>query len=245
MKRTLYIKVLGGLGILLACGLLQAFSYYGDYPDKLWLHRCNSIEKWEENDETYPNIEVDVVFRPDGKLDVTHDWETSFGLTLNSYFKKMQHNDSRIWIDLKNLNEDNDNHILALFEEILRQYKIDKKRIILESRDWEALRIFNQHAYYTSYYVDFEHPSELDDEEEDSCIRALQAIIDKKTVRAISFPGWWYDEFKEELDRDIDLLTWKHRTTQLEFFLTPEGYEMLGDKQLKVILLKQKGDFHR
>ena len=178
--------------LLLTAALIQAFSNHGDYPDKLWLHRCNSLEKWDENEDTYPNVEVDVVFRADGRLDVTHDEDKSFGLSLGSYFERMQDDESRIWIDLKNLNPDNDDRILFILNNILRQYDIDKDRIILESRDWEALHTFSRERYYTSYYVDFPSPSKLDEEEEDSCIRRLREVIDRRTVSAISFPGWWY-----------------------------------------------------
>ena len=61
----------------------------------------------------------------------------------------------------------------------------------------------------------------------------------------MSFPGPWYSTLKEELDRPIDLLTWRHRTTQLEFFLLPMGRKMVNDPQLKVILVKDKGKYHR
>ena len=73
----------------------------------------------------------------------------------------------------------------------------------------------------------------------------LRAVADSGDVRAISFPGWWYSTISERLDRDIDLLTWEHRKTQLEFFLIPGTDAMLNDNRLKVILIKDKGNYHR
>ena len=70
-------------------------------------------------------------------------------------------------------------------------------------------------------------------------------IVDSSSVRAISFPYWWYPSIKKKLGRSIDLLTWKHRTTQFIFLLSHEGKKMLDDKQLKVILVKDKGKHHR
>ena len=73
----------------------------------------------------------------------------------------------------------------------------------------------------------------------------LQEIADKKVVSALSFPGCWYTEIKESLNRSIDLLTWEHRSSQLQLLLSSVGREMLFDPQLKVILVKDKGKYHR
>lgn len=69
---------------------------------------------------------------------------------------------------------------------------------------------------------------------------------DIKEAFALSFPGWWYDDIKEAFaQQPIALLTWEHRKTQLELFLTPRGRRMINDPQLKVVLVKDKGHFHR
>ena len=75
--------------------------------------------------------------------------------------------------------------------------------------------------------------------------KPLTEVADSHATRALSFPGWWYSTIRKHLNRPIDLLTWKHRTTQFELFLTPSGQRMVNDPQLKVILIKDKGKFHR
>ena len=62
---------------------------------------------------------------------------------------------------------------------------------------------------------------------------------------ALSFPGWWYDEIHRHLHESIDLLTWKHRTTEAGLRLWPANLPLLKDPQVKVILIKSKGRFHR
>ena len=60
------------LGLALAagaCALVPA-RHTDRHTDKLWLHRCNSVEKYAEMHPRYPNVEIDVVFRPDGYFDV-------------------------------------------------------------------------------------------------------------------------------------------------------------------------------
>lgn len=135
--------------------------------------------------------------------------------------------------------------MLAELNRLVETYRMEKEKLIIESPNWEALRLFTENGYYTSYYVSFDKPHDLSDREQDACIAELQKIVDGKSVCALSFPGWWYPVIKEELDRPIDLLTWKHRTTQLELLASPGGRRMLKDAQLKVILIKDKGDYHR
>lgn len=217
----------------------------GQYNNKIWLHRCNSLEKLYEKAAKYPNIEVDIVIRDNHLFDVTHDIDTTFNLKIASYFDYMQEKDGRMWMDIKNLTSENKLSVLSRLNMLINHFEIEKERLIIESSNWEALAAFTEDKFYTSYYVPFDEPDELDDEEIDSCINELQKIADSRAVRALSFPEDWYDEIKDKLDRPIDLLTWRHRDSQLEVLLTPSGRRMLNDPQLKVILVKDKGDYHR
>lgn len=118
--------------------------------------------------------------------------------------------------------------------------------MIIESRNWQALEIFTRGGYFTSCYVDYDKPSRLSDAEKEAALKHLQGVVNSHKVCALSFPGWWYDDIKEAFARQpIALLTWEHRKTQLELFLTPRGRRMINDPQLKVVLVKDKGHFHR
>ena len=67
-------KTVAGIVVGLAvCNLAVAFREVGRHKDKIWLHRCNSMEKLCEKEHRYPNVEVDLVFREDNTFDVTHD----------------------------------------------------------------------------------------------------------------------------------------------------------------------------
>lgn len=235
--------VIVGVGALLlgkACGEIDK------YPGKMWLHRCNSMEKLREKSASYPNVEVDLVFREDvGRFDVTHDEEVSFGLTVDAYFAYMEHTEGRLWLDVKNLGRENRAAMLAELERLVTTYHIGRERLIVESAAWEDLELFTQNGYYTSFYVFYAKPSELSRRELEDCVASLQQIADSRCVCALSFPGHWYRTIKRRLNRPIDLLTWKHRCTQLEILLTPEGRCMLDDEQLKVILVKDRGRYHR
>lgn len=151
----------------------------------------------------------------------------------------------KFWLDIKNLDNTNCDNVLNEIERLRSKYGFSKNRFILESRQWRLLDKFTRKGYYTSYYVSFDKPSKLDKTEIKACINHLQKVADSHATRALSFPGWWYSTIRKHLNRPIDLLTWKHRTTQFELFLTPSGQRMVNDPQLKVILIKDKGKFHR
>lgn len=240
MKKLLSVLI----GICL-CIFFMGFRDIGSYPDKIWLHRCNSMEKLYEKHKAYPNIEVDVVFRGSRVFDVTHDADTGFNLTLDVYFAYMKDKEGKIWLDVKNLTIDNRMAMLMTLNRLMKHFQIEKDRLIIESPSWESLKIFTRAGYYTSCYVTYEEPCSLSDAEIDYCIRELQQIADGGNVCALSFPGYWYKMIKEKMNRSIDLLTWEHRKTQLEVLLSSSGRKMLFDPQLKVMLVKDKGKYHR
>lgn len=216
-----------------------------DFSEKIWLHRCDSLEKLHELDAKYPNVEVDVVFRKDGTFDVTHDVNTSFSLVIDPYFSHMEKTDGKMWMGIKNLEQENKTEMLSELEKLVGFCHIGKDNLIVESRNLEALRLFTKNGYYTSYYVPFDKPEKISEEECNSCISILQKIVDGKAVCALSFPCWWYSTIKERLHRSIDLLTWRHRTSKFMLLASPRGRQMLKDDQLEVILVKEKGSHHR
>ena len=232
---------------LLVIYSLWAWSRIGTRQDKIGLHRCNSLEKLEERGPDYALIEVDVCIRQDGVLDVTHDEDTTFGLGIPAYFAHLQKNpDSRIWLDVKNLCDSNKVAFTHMLDSLCLAYDVAHERLIVESPQWALLRSLTLDDYYTSYYVDAPKPSELTRRQTDSLITRLDRIAASGCARALSFPGWWYMTLRSQYkDRDIELLTWKHRSTQWEFFLDPVGHIMLADDRLKAILVKDKGRYHR
>lgn len=245
-KIKLCLTIIGIFSCFLLYQVIVAARSVGNYPEKIWLHRCNSLEKLHEKGDLYKNIEVDVVFREkDNTLDVTHDWDTTFHLDIEEYFKHFKEKEGRMWLDIKNLSASNKDSIFQELTGLCNEYHVRKDRLIIESTSWRDLKLFTDNGFYTSMYVAYDKPSRLSEAEEDSCIRELQRIVDTRSVKAVSFPYWWYSDIRGKLNRPVDLLTWKHRTTQFIFLLSHEGKKMLKDKTLKAVLVKDKGKYHR
>ena len=173
------ISLITGLASVFMCLLFMGLRDIGRYPEKIWLHRCNSLEKLYEKQSRYPNVEVDLVFRKDRVFDVTHDVDTSFNLSLGSYFSYMKDHEGKMWLDIKNLTAGNKHVALERMNEMTEYFQIAKDRLIIEGKDWKALEVFTQDGYYTSYYVTYDEPDDLSEEEVDARIKQIAAQISR------------------------------------------------------------------
>lgn len=241
-KKIFYYTIaLFGLVVLIWIGI--TVCRIGDYKEKLWAHRVNSLEKREEFKSLYPNFEVDITIREDSLkervvLDVTHDADITFGLTFDEYIQYLGKGE-KVWLDIKNLSVDNNRMVLEKLDSFVNEFGMGKDQFIIESRDYKALELLTQNKYYTSYYVDFK---KIDDE----TIRHLEDVAKTGCVKALSFPSSQYSDIRNNVvNKDIEFLTWAHRDTQIEFLLNPFNRTMLEDNRLKVILIKTRGKYHR
>lgn len=214
-------------------------------PDKCWLHSANSIEKMLEVSGKYKGMEIDVNFNnTELFFDVTHNIEDSINLSLEEYFKYLNKNDKKIWIDFKNLTEENVENSLEVLENIIFEYYVDKTRFIIESSNYEMLRFFKERGYYTSYYVPYLDISNLSEEELKYWKNKIEYIALTGNVSAISFPGYLYP-FIKSIGIKINLLTWEDGKKWERLYLTKITRNMLKDEQLKVILIMDRGNYSR
>lgn len=133
MKRKILVVVVVLVLAIAAWIAWNAVFEMGKHEDKLWLHRCNSMEKLREKIEDYPNVEIDVVYRDNGIFDVTHDADTTFKLPLDSFFNYMSKSDGHMWLDVKNLNGGNADEMLDDLDSLTSEYGIEKGQLIVES----------------------------------------------------------------------------------------------------------------
>ena len=241
MKKLL----IGILGLLLTITTIYIVVIAKGVPDKCWLHRTNTIEKMLEISDKYKGIEIDVNFN-NSKLffDVTHDWDESINLSLEKYFKFLSQNNKKVWIDFKNLKGENVNNSLCVFENLLKKYNLNKDRFIIESSNFELLKYYKEKGYYTSYYVPYLDLKNMSLAEKEEWKIKIKNIIFTGNISAISFSGYMYS-FIKDINTDIDLLTWEDGKWWQELYLRKTTRNMLKDSQLKVILVKEKGAYHR
>lgn len=249
MQRKLFLS-----GILISiplCFLLLWFSnihcHWSDpaYKERIWLHRANTPQKLMEFADEYNGFECDVTLRDDSVFDITHDLHVSYGISAESYFQLLQGNHRRIWFDFKNLSVHNMAVALTRLENWCYQYGIAKDRFIIEGKDPVALGFFRKAGFYTSYYIRDVDLQDLTPAETEALGQRLNQIAESGQVDALSFYSRYYDIVKQVVTPSVDLLTWAHHQGKEMLSILPWRRRLFQDPQVKVILVKDKGHYHK
>ncbi len=123
------------------------------FPEKIWAHRVNSLEKLEEVKPKFRGIELDIVWE-EKHFDVNHPPAKSIDLSLADYFKNIQKQEELgIWLDLKNLDINNFQLSYSHLDSLARMHDLKKDLIIVESPKPHLLNDFLENGYNTSYYL--------------------------------------------------------------------------------------------
>lgn len=221
-------------------------------PAKMWLHRTDSVDKQKELAYKYKNggIEFDVIFYKDKMaFENSHDKDNLSKYNLEEQFKVYRdlNYDEGIWLDFKNLNEDNKYEAKEVLDILLRKYKISKNVVWLESSNWESLDIFKQDGYRTSYYFPYYKFENMTEQEINDVKRKTIMIANSGNVEAISFAGKHYYDFisSMNLPDNIVLLTWLENSRWYNVLLNSKQNKIVKDNRVKVILVKDIGHYHR
>lgn len=161
MTRVKLIKLILRFLIFIGMGLGIAYAYHY-YPfklehightEKIWAWRVNNLEKQVYTQNRYNGVEVDVMFDMDTeKFDVRHPMNSSIGLSLGEYLSHLDHGKG-LWIDFKNLNEENRISSFNRLNKIIKKYNISKKNLRIESLNPKNLMLFQEAGFKTSYYL--------------------------------------------------------------------------------------------
>lgn len=226
-------------------------------PDcaKIWLHRVDSPQKLTELGERFSGLELDLTYFP-----MLHAFENTHGneagkdeptpvehpleATLKAYQQQNQH--QWLWLDFKNLTEDNATQAAEDLRALFERYHIDKSRAIIESGNAAALAMLTKHGYKTSYYVPYYDFSRMTQEEINAAATEINTIAHSGQVSALSFCGIYYDFIKQlPLPEHFPLLTWFDWVSVPHFVYDEGALKILHDPDIQAILLKQYGHHHR
>lgn len=163
IKRNKYKILLLGILAVLALKYIYPYCPYkveflGFYDEKIWAHRVNSTEKLSSALKYYNGVELDLVYNEKlNVLDVNHPPTESINLSFENYLKTL--NDDQqpyLWLDIKNLEQENAHVIFNRLQSLFgnRAYPIAK--VLIETRFPEALPIFTEAGYLTSYYLPYD-----------------------------------------------------------------------------------------
>lgn len=165
-------------------------------PEKFWLHRVNSVEKQKEFYKKYAGLEFDIIFYDkENAFENSHDVENLEKYNLEAQLKVYRDlsNYNGIWLDFKNLTDKNKIESLYVLNDLLAKYKINKDKIWVESSNWQALKVFKDAGFKTSYYFPYYNFTRMSTVEINQAKTITENIALSGNVDAISFYGGYYD----------------------------------------------------
>ncbi len=208
------------------------------FPEKIWVHRVNSIVKLKEISGNFEGVELDVDWK-DHQFDVNHPPASSINLNLSKYFASIDKTECKFWLDFKNLDEENYKEALSTLDSITRIYDIKRRNIIIESGSPQYLNLFEKRGYLTSFYLP---PGLSSSKEKDR--DNLRDIIDDQIQK---FPTSFLSTFLGEYVYlkiaypEKDIILW-HTGGFKSIKNKIRIYKALLDKNVKVILIPVKSD---
>lgn len=178
------------------------------FSSKIWAHRVNSIEKYQEAKMKFSGIETDIVFESSNNyFDVNHPPAKSIGLKLqdllNSNEKKSEFG---VWLDFKNLDSTNQNTSLIKLGELMNILKIESRLILIESSSPQYLRGFTENGFKTSFYLP-PNVLNLSSKDLNEFLKFTNNLLNTKSIECISSSSNHYD-FMKKYFPDTRKFTW-------------------------------------
>lgn len=249
-KQVLFFFVFLLIPLCVSVILFQNTLFQALFPEKVWVHRVNSIEKRNEVQSVYSGLEIDVDYNSANNIfDVNHPPARSISLNLYDYLEDCKlRADFYFWLDFKNLSLDNAAAAVERLDSISKSLGIKKSTIIVEAFAPDALQVFSASGYKTSYYLtpDNYTPSAV---EADDVAQNILDVLVKSPTSYISFDRQFYP-FVKSYFPDYPKLTWGfyelgfyggNRITFRSFLVSVKAFflktQLLLDDNVQVLLL--------
>lgn len=172
-------------------------------------HRVNDIDKLMAIlDNGIQSLEVDLTFRKvEGKcfFEVGHGINDLSGLAFDSFLNiTAKHDMKKLWMDLKNVTEDDIENVLQELERLDSVYSIKSYAIIESSVLSSDFQQISRRGYHTSYYLPTERITGLlIKNDNDSLLKEAEILNDQirnQEVLAVSFDLSIYPFVKNYLE---------------------------------------------
>ncbi len=147
---VLVVSVFVLLG-LVGCSKQEAVDYRGQ---KYWAHRVNTVDHFQALEKSFDGAELDLVIT-ENCLDIYHPPDQSKGLCLASYIEQMikEAPELKLWLDVKNLNEQNVSSFIHQLDAIFDDNGLSKDQVLVESTEINVLTQVRDAGYAVSYYL--------------------------------------------------------------------------------------------
>ncbi len=211
----------------------EVYSRYlrSNFHPKIWVHRVNSIEKYQEVQNQFSGVELDLVFDTlKNCFDINHPPEKSINLTLSEFLEaKQDYTNFGLWLDFKNLTPSNAQASLNRLDSLMLTFKINLSNVIVESPSPLLLKPFAEIGFKTSYYLP-KNISELGQKELKTQINFVERLKTSKAICFISSNIRDY-EFMKKYFPNTKIITWSSETIN-----GGVGFKVLNNNEIKNVL---------
>jgi len=219
---------------------LDGRSDHSNYPQRLWVHRVNSLQRYDWLKHKFSGFETDIVFNDSsGSFSVYHPPLSKEGdtLSLDKFLSHVDLDRNFFWLDTRWVNASNALAALAALKATGKRESL-KKACIIELYDAGAAEAFAHDGYLVGFNTNtlLLEKMEIDKLFRDSIGAHLRSVtyITQESHRLMlpkkMFPG-------------KKILTW-HLTFNDYFNLKPIQ-RLLDDPQIKIILVNIKSPYFR
>ena len=235
--RKFIIAIISILSIICVSCQKQTNDSQRDYK-KVWLHRANTIEKAQYFQDKYAGLEIDITY-----LDSLHTFIVFHGgglseaepVRLEQWFEEVGNaNKLKLWLDFKNLSNNNKMQALTELNRLCKKYNISKNNIIVENWNAKDLSAFQENGYQISYYIPDFNPQKASKFDIQKHTYKIRKAISSYNITTIS--GYHYQyQFMRDSFPDQNVLIWYINNDKK----VQEEYIQLAnqDDKVKVLLI--------
>jgi hypothetical protein len=204
--------------------------------DKTWVQAMNKIESLDDLPLATAGLEIDVYFNSERNyFEVFHDSSARSILNADSLLEaiSLKKINPSVWFDFKNLTANNLDSSLREMDRLRTKYSLFKKMIV-ESSNAKYLRPFCKNGFFTSYYVPFFNPYQLNEDELVQLIRTIHDDLVQYPTSAISGYYFQYPVLKKFFPT-FPILTWsdKSHTSLINYYF---NRQLKNDSAIKIVL---------
>ncbi len=201
---------------------------------KLWVHRVNSVSRYNILRDRFEGFETDIVFdQPSRSFLVYHPFIAQEDtVTLNEFLKHADLQKDQFWMDTRSVDGSNANEALASLADTSIDQRI-KSACIFELYDVDAAEIFAKNGYRVSLNVSEQAQQELLKH------RNLLDSLGKKMAN-IPYVSQQSDniELLKRFFPSKKIITW--HLSYKDSFKTNTLQQLMNDPQIEIILINVK-----
>ena len=213
------------------------------FPNKIWCHRVNSIERLKEAKQYFTGFEIDVVYEKEGWFDVNHPPAESIGLRLKQLIKStLQPSKYYYWLDMKNLAVNNSSIAAKQLYDISSQLQCTAN-IIVESSCIECLPYFDSLGFKTAYYLPF--LQDMNEKELAFNLNKIEKSMSQFSPSVLSQERDGFALIKKHFP-NCEFISWDLQTevTETAIFNKSKAWAT-GEEKLKILLVRFDSPSHR